>query len=97
LLRDRSRAEGREEITLLLLNRPDHLGEQAFAGAEVVDQHPVAGTDRGRDGSQAGIADAVLREVLDGVREQVVAAHACSLTFFRLSVSSVMYRLVRPA
>jgi hypothetical protein len=66
-----------EEVALLLFDRTDHLGEQALAGAEVVDQHPVAGSDRGRDTSQARVADPVLRKVLDGVAEQGLTTHPC--------------------
>ena len=62
-----------ERVPLLLLDGADHLGEQAVAGAEVVDQHPVAGTECRGEGAQAVVADAVRGEVLDRGRQQSLA------------------------
>ncbi len=78
--------EGGEQVALLGLDSADHLGQQAFARAEVIAQHPVAGADAGRDRcadwrrrcrswrSARRHPEAVTRGSL-----------RCSLTFFRLS------------
>jgi hypothetical protein len=57
------RCRHRGALACLYLTR--HLGEQAFARPEVVDQHPVAGAHRLRDPAQARVPDAVAAEVLD--------------------------------
>src|SRR5207248_1312144 len=59
-------------IPLLLLDRPDDLHEQALLGAEVVDQHPVAGAGGRGELAQADVGDAIGGHVLDGRVEQPV-------------------------
>ena len=59
-----------ERLALLLLDGADHLDEQALLRAEVVDEHAVAGADRGREPPQAEVGDAVLGDVLDRGAEQ---------------------------
>ena len=55
--------QGAEALPLLVLG-PLHDGhEQAFEGAEVVDEHAVAGADRRGQLAQAGVVQAVLAQV----------------------------------
>ena len=59
-----------QRLALLLLDVADDLDQQALLGAEVVDQHAVAGADRGGESAQAEVGDAVLGDVLDRGLEQ---------------------------
>ena len=63
----------RERRALLGLDRADDLDQQALARPEVVDEHPVAGAERGGEAAQAEVADAVLGDVLHRAREQALA------------------------
>src|ERR1035437_1787196 len=53
---------------------------EALLGSEVVDQHPMAGPDRGGQRSEAEIADAVLGDVRDRAVQQ---SQLCVLAFHR--------------
>ncbi len=68
------RQEDGECVALALLDRSDHLDPEAFARAEVVDQHAVAGPDRGRQLAQREVADAALLDVLHRSFEQLFAS-----------------------
>ncbi len=59
-------------FALHLLDRLDDRDDQACFRAEVVDQHPVAGADRGGELAQAEVAQTVLEDVVDrGVQQAV--------------------------
>jgi hypothetical protein len=58
-----------EQLALPGLDDSGDGGQKTFPRAEVVDHHPVAGPDRGRDRSQAAVLDALRGEVLDRRRE----------------------------
>jgi hypothetical protein len=65
----------RETAKLLALAAVDgarDLNPEPFLGAEVEDQHPVAGAQRGSEGAQAQVADPVLRRVLDRRVEELL-------------------------
>ena len=54
-----------ERRALALLDLTDHRDPQALGAAEVVDQHPVAGADPGRELAQAQVRDAARGDVVD--------------------------------
>ena len=54
-----------QRLALLLLDGADHRDEQPLLRPEVVDEHAVAGADRGGEPPQAEIGDAVLGDVVD--------------------------------
>ena len=62
---DGSMSNAASDCALLLLDRADHLDQQPFLRPEVVDEHAVAGADRGGEAAQAEVADAVRRDVVD--------------------------------
>src|SRR5699024_884577 len=66
--------QGGEGRVLPGLDGLDHGGEQSLARPEVVDEHAVAGADRGGDAPQALVADAVLGEVLEHRMEESIAS-----------------------
>ena len=66
-----------ERRALALLDGADDLHPQPVAPAEVVDQHPVAGADRGRQLAQAEVADAARGDVRDRGLQQPSARGPC--------------------
>ena len=62
--------ELRQRVALRLLDRLRDRDEQCLLGPEVVDEHAVAGPDRGGQLAQAQVADPVLERVGDGGFEQ---------------------------
>src|SRR2546423_614774 len=74
-----------ERLLLLQLEGPDDLHDEPLLAPEVVDQHAVAGAQGGRQLPQAGVAQTVLGDVVDGGVEQALAGGArstlCRFTF----------------
>ena len=61
-----------ERVSLSLLDGTHDLHPQALLRSEVVDQHPVAGTERGGERSQAQVAEAGLGDVRDRAIQQLL-------------------------
>ena len=75
-LRDRDLGVAHElgdGVALALLEFLDDRPQQAVLGAEVVDQHAVAGAQRRSKRAEAHVADPVLADILDRPREQAVS------------------------
>ena len=64
-----------QESLLVLLDGFDDGGHQPLSGAEVVDQHPVAGAHSGGDVAQRAVAQALAGEVVDDGSQQVLTLH----------------------
>jgi uncharacterized protein (DUF2336 family) len=54
-----------QQVALVLLDGPGDRHEQALAGAEVVDEHPVARARRRGQVTEAALPDAVARHVVE--------------------------------
>ena len=63
---------------VLVLDRPGDGCQQALAGSEVVDEHPVAGADRRGELAQAQVSDPGVEGMSDGGSEQTFPGLRCA-------------------
>src|SRR5690606_12972082 len=90
-------AECGQQFALAPLHLADHLDQQPLFRPEVVDQHPVAGPQRGGDLAQAALADAMRRDVLHGCGQQACPAARARVAHVAYRSCTIWYRRRRPA